>query len=122
MKLRELFSLTENPLTAIALRGSTIKKLPFPPSLIVNCTPVGMFPKSDFSPWPKGVPFPPEAAVYDLVYNPYQTLLIRQALQAGLAATTGLGMLVEQAALSFERWIEVKAPRAAMHAEIAELK
>ena len=117
MQLCTQLSLPENPLTAIVLQGSIIAKLPSSPSLIVNCTPVGMSPKVDFSPWPKDVLFPPGAAVYDLVYNPRETLLVRQAAQAGLAATTGLGMLVEQAALSFERWIEVKAPRAAMVAE-----
>jgi shikimate dehydrogenase len=119
-KLCEQLSLPENPIAAIALQGSTIAKLPFLPSLIVNCTPVGMFPNNEFSPWPKGVPLPQGAALYDLIYNPRETLLVRQAIQSGMAATTGLGMLVEQAALSLEHWIDVKAPRAVMHAALAE--
>jgi shikimate dehydrogenase len=81
-----------------------------------------MFPNSEFSPWPKGLPLPQEAALYDLIYNPRETLLVRQAIQTGMAATTGLGMLVEQAALSFEHWIEVKAPRAVMYAALADYK
>jgi len=119
-KLCAQLSLPENPITAIALQGSTISKLPFRHSLIVNCTPVGMFPNSEFSPWPKRLPLPQEAALYDLIYNPRETLLVRQAIQTGMAATTGLGMLVEQAALSFEHWIEVKAPRAVMYAALAD--
>jgi shikimate dehydrogenase len=72
--------------------------------LIVNTTPVGMAPEVDKSPWPKGLSFPRATGVYDLVYNPGETLLVRQARAAGLRAATGMGMLVEQAALSFEIW------------------
>ncbi len=73
-------------------------------SLIVNTTPVGMSPDSDASPWPAGLSFPSNASVYDLVYNPRETKLIKHARAAGLPATTGLGLLIEQAALAFEIW------------------
>jgi shikimate dehydrogenase len=72
--------------------------------LVVNATPVGMTPNINQSPWPDGLPFPNRAMVYDLVYNPRETKLVRDACAAGLSATTGLGMLIEQAALSFEIW------------------
>ena len=72
--------------------------------LIVNATPVGMLPNIEASPWPEALPFPPGAFVYDLVYNPMVTVLVRSARTAGLEAAGGLGMLIEQAALSFERW------------------
>nr|MBC8505341.1 shikimate dehydrogenase [Chloroflexota bacterium] len=52
--------------------------------------------------------------LYDLVYNPRETALVKQAMAAGLSATTGLGMLVEQAALAFERWTGLEAPRDVM--------
>ena len=39
-----------------------------------------------------------------MVYNPRETLFVRQARASGLKAETGLGMLVAQAALSFETW------------------
>ena len=87
--------------------------------LVVNTTPVGMFPHPDASPWPSGVPLPPGVAVYDLIYKPLETLLLRQARQAGLAAVNGLGMLVEQAALSFERWTGARVDRSALWAEIS---
>jgi shikimate dehydrogenase len=83
-------------------------------TLLVNCTPVGMHPHVDASPWPVALPFPPDAAVYDLVYNPRETCLVRDARAAGLSAVTGLGMLVEQAALSLERWGGQPVPRDAM--------
>lgn len=72
--------------------------------LIINTTPIGMHPNIDVSPWPENLTFPPGAFVYDLVYNPIETMLVRSARDAGLEAAGGLGMLIEQAALSFERW------------------
>jgi len=72
--------------------------------LIVNATPVGMSPNVEDSPWHENLPFPSCAAVYDLVYNPGETMLVREARLAGLPATTGLGMLIEQAALAFKIW------------------
>jgi shikimate dehydrogenase len=79
-------------------------------SLIVNTTPVGMAPDIDSSPWPINVPLP-QAAVYDIVYNPRETKLVREACSQGLSAATGLGMLVAQAALAFEVWTGHKPPR-----------
>jgi shikimate dehydrogenase len=78
-------------------------------SLIVNATPLGMYPKVRTTPWPDDLPFPRRACVYDLVYNPNETLLTQNAKRSGLQATTGLGMLVQQAALSFKIWVG-KAP------------
>lgn len=83
-------------------------------ALIVNGTPLGMAPHIEASPWLAGTPFPPSAFVYDLVYNPAQTRLTRDAQTAGLRAATGLGMLVEQGALAFELWTGHAAPRATM--------
>jgi shikimate dehydrogenase len=88
-------------------------------TLLVNTTPVGMHPNIDDSPWPENLPFPENAAVYDLVYNPRETLLVKQARAAGLPAITGLGMLVEQAALAFERWTGLTAPRTAMREAVS---
>jgi shikimate dehydrogenase len=80
-------------------------------ALIINTTPLGMTPNAGASPWLDGTPFPPDAFVYDLVYNPAETLFTRQAREAGLRAATGLGMLVEQGALAFEMWTGKAAPR-----------
>jgi shikimate dehydrogenase len=76
-------------------------------NLIVNTTPLGMYPEAQKSPWPAGFPLPKHAIVYDLIYNPQQTLLV----QSASIGMNGLGMLVEQAALSFELWTGVTAPR-----------
>lgn len=91
-----------------------LETLPPALRLIVNTTPLGMAPDHQASPWPAELPFPPQAVVYDLVYNPPETELVRAARSAGLRARTGMGMLVEQAALSFEMWTGHPANREAM--------
>ena len=110
-----------------AVRPYSLEELPAvlagmkePPGLIVNATPVGMAPNSAGSPWPAGLPLPSGAAVYDLVYNPPQTALVRAAQRAGLPAAGGLGMLVEQAALAFELWTGQRPPREPMWAAVWE--
>jgi shikimate dehydrogenase len=72
--------------------------------IIVNCTPVGMFPESERSPWPEDLPFPSSAILYDTIYNPRETRLMTTARRAGARVIGGLGMLIEQARLSFELW------------------
>jgi shikimate dehydrogenase len=72
--------------------------------LIVNTTPIGMFPNVDQSPLPENLTLPQHVAIYDLICNPSETKFVKDALANGLKATTGLGMLIEQAALSFELW------------------
>jgi shikimate dehydrogenase len=79
-------------------------------TLIVNCTPAGMWPNVDATPWPANVPFPKDAILYDLVYNPASTRTMQQAVAAGAQAFGGLGMLVRQGALSFEQWTGVTPP------------
>lgn len=88
--------------------------------LLVNTTPLGMWPRVDASPWLAGVPLPSQAWVYDLIYNPAQTKFLQQANQAGLQTSNGIGMLVEQAALAFECWTGSQAPRQAMFSAVSE--
>jgi shikimate dehydrogenase len=80
------------------------------PSLIVNCTPAGMWPNVDVSPWAEDVPFPYGVTVYDLVYRPAKTKLMQQAEANGGRAIGGLGMLVRQGAAAFKIWTGVMPP------------
>jgi len=73
-----------------------------------------MNPNIDSSPWFNSVPFPKDAFVYDLVYNPRETKLVKQARAQCLRAATGLGMLIEQGALAFELWTGRNALRDVM--------
>ncbi len=94
----------EGSLRFVLLEAEALAPLLKDVRLIVNATPVGMAPDIHDSPWPAELPFPQTAVVYDVVYNPRETQLVRQARAEGLSAVTGLGMLVEQAARSFEIW------------------
>jgi shikimate dehydrogenase len=105
---------SEAMISAIKLNESEINSFELPISLIINTTPIGMWPNIDNSPWPENLNFPHNAFVYDLVYNPSETKLVKGARAAGLIAVTGLGMLIEQAALAFERWTGITANRDAM--------
>ena len=80
-------------------------------ALVVNATPVGL--KDDAFPVPVRA-LPREAAVFDLVYRANETAWVRAAREAGHRAADGEGMLVEQGALSFERWFGMAPDRDAM--------
>ena len=108
-------------ITSIEYRSPVFNSLLSTLSLVVNTTPVGMSPNADASPWPVNLPFPPNAAIYDLIYNPRETKLVKDACNVGLSATTGLGMLIEQAALSFEIWTGCNVPREPLFAAVEEL-
>ncbi len=88
-------------------------------NLIVNTTPLGMTPNTETSPLPENTVLSKSTFVYDLVYNPRETKLVRDARSQGLSASTGLGMLIEQAALAFEKWTGASADRAAMQQAVS---
>ncbi len=79
--------------------------------LIVNCTTLGMLhgPGEGTSPLTSGL-IPAKAFVYDLVYNPPETPLLREAAAAGASGLGGLHMLIHQGAASFEIWTGKEAP------------
>jgi shikimate dehydrogenase len=95
-------------------RSVTLADLdPSPFDLVVNATPLGM----------QGEPGPvdadrlnPAQLVVDTVYHPMETPFLAAVRARGIPAANGLGMLVHQAALAFERWTGVDAPLDAMRA------
>jgi shikimate dehydrogenase len=105
----EELALQFKDIRAIELNRTSIQDSKF--RLIVNTTPVGMAPNIDHSPWPEGLLLPDNISVYDLVYNPRETKFVRDARSHGYLAETGIGMLVEQAALAFEIWTGHHPPR-----------
>lgn len=75
--------------------------------LLINGTPVGMFPRVDASVLTEEQ-VRRCSAVFDAVYNPQETLLIKYAKEAGIKASNGLPMLVWQAAVAQEIWFDTK--------------
>ncbi|WP_347717137.1 shikimate dehydrogenase [Sphingomonas sp.] len=79
------------------------------PALLVNATSLGMAGQPDL---PVSLDsLGPDAIVYDIVYSPLETPLLAAARQRGLATIDGLQMLVGQAAVAFEKFFGVQAPR-----------
>jgi shikimate dehydrogenase len=97
---------SEQAQSIAALTAATIGE--WPPTrgswdVLVNTTPVGTAPHGEQAPLPADFPLDGEL-VYDLIYNPAQTRLLRDAESAGCRTIGGLDMLVAQAQAQFEWW------------------
>jgi 3-dehydroquinate dehydratase/shikimate dehydrogenase len=79
--------------------------------VVINATPVGMWPNSKECPFEGDIP---GEIVFDMVYNPLETELIKRAREQGKQVVPGLKMFIEQAVRQFELWTGETAPRAAM--------
>ena len=103
------------PARAIGLNDLQSKGDSDPADLIVNCTSLGMYhgPDENAAPLPASQ-IPASALVYDLVYNPMLTPLLRESQTAGAPTLGGISMLVYQGAASFELWLERPAPVSVM--------
>ena len=96
---------------AIPLDGDTLASAAASVDLIVNCTTIGM----SHGPDETGTlltreQIPSTVLLNDLVYNPLETPLLREAAQAGARTLGGIHMLVYQGAASFEMWTGQDAP------------
>ncbi len=84
-----------------------------PHDCIVNATPIGMHPDVDQTPYDKEH-FRPYMVVFDTVYNPENTLFIKEARAAGCRVVTGVEMFVRQAAIQFRTWHGTEPPAGVM--------
>ncbi len=85
--------------------------------MLVNCTSVGMHPEVDATPF-DAEHLPPGAVVFDTVYNPVETRLLREAHARGCRIVVGTEMFVRQAARQFEMFFQAAAPLEAMRAAV----
>ncbi len=76
--------------------------------ILINATPLGMFPKIDSTPLPKEL-LHKDLFVFDVIYNPLETKLLKEAAEIGCKTLSGLDMLVNQGVLAFE-WFTGKTP------------
>lgn len=94
-----------------SVSGATVDVFPPRPGswdLLVNATPIGMVPRVEES--PVSALSLDGSLVYDLVYNPQPTLLMREAALRGCRTLGGLAMLVAQAKQQFEWWMGIRPP------------
>ena len=87
--------------------------------ILINCSPVGMSPKTENTPYPSEW-LNSEMVVFDTVYNPSETRLIKEARSAGCAVILGTEMFLNQAAEQFKLWTKKSAPINTMHDVILE--
>ncbi|MBO4268595.1 MAG: shikimate dehydrogenase [Bacteroidaceae bacterium] len=73
-------------------------------NVIINCTPVGMYPHTDECPQLPYEAMDSHTILYDLIYNPDQTLFMRKGAKYGAEVKNGLEMLLLQAFASWEFW------------------
>lgn len=101
--------------SAIGLEADALDTAAASAALIVNCTTMGMSHGPDETGSPLSADqIPSTAVVNDLVYNPLETPLLREAAKAGASTLGGIHMLVYQGAASFEMWTGREAPVAVM--------
>ena len=78
--------------------------------ILINTTPVGMHPNVDDTPIASAEEMHENLVVFDAVYNPNETGLLKEAIKAGAKPVYGIKMLLYQGAESFEIWTGKKAP------------
>ena len=79
-------------------------------AILVNGTSVGMAPKTDATIITDTTMFRPDLFVFDVIYNPKETRLLREAKAAGCKTSNGMYMLLYQGAASFELWTGQEMP------------
>ncbi len=98
----------------ILVDADSINQLPI--DVIINTTPLGMFPLVHLSPLPS-YDFRKDQVIFDMVYNPMETLLIKMAKQKGAMCISGLEMFIGQGLKQIELWLD----RSIVTNEIIEL-
>ena len=105
-------------LSALPLETAPAESAAREAEVVVDCTPVGMYPRQETAPVIPGAWLHPGQLVCDLTYNPRETVLLRAARAAGADTLDGTGMLVHQGARAFELWTGQPAPVGVMRAAL----
>lgn len=88
--------------------------------IVINSTPIGMYPKHDIPPFVDLSVCRSGALVCDLVYNPMDTALLKAAKLHGLRPLSGIGMLIWQGVLAFELWTGQQPPVELMRSTVEQ--
>ena len=84
--------------------------IPSDTDILINATSIGFSPNVTDKPDIDYTTITPEMCVCDVIFNPAETIFLKSAAENGAKTITGLGMLVQQAALNFTLWTGVEAP------------
>ncbi len=108
-ELAQRISQVSEKVRALELNEKNLEMMLEGADILINATSVGMSPDVDETPVPARL-LKPALIVFDIVYNPIQTRLLKEAEAAGAQTIGGLDMLVWQGAIAFEKWTGRKAP------------
>ena len=97
----------------VAMTAATLREAVAGARIIINCTPLGMHPQTESSPLPAEL-LGSGQVVFDIVYNPLMTKLLKDARARGAAVICGIEMFLNQACLQFEHWTGLPAPAEVM--------
>lgn len=106
---------------SVALDSPDAREIVLEADLLVNCTPVGMHPHVDAQPVPSEW-LHAGLFVYDQIYNPLETKLLKAAKAAGAQGVNGVRMLVLQGAMAFEIWTGQSPPVDVMEQAVLNAK
>lgn len=95
---------------AIGLKWEPKQKIPADTDILINATSIGLMPDADAKPDIDYDSISSEMVVSDVVFNPAETLFLKEAAARGAKTVNGLGMLACQGALNFTLWTGVEAP------------
>jgi len=100
---KELHDKTKIKATGKDMSEKTLRSLAYSVDILINTTPIGMYPEIDISPISKDL-LNENLFIFDIIYNPLQTRLLKDAKEIGSKTLNGLDMFVNQGALAFEWW------------------
>ena len=110
---------SEIPIFTKKLEETTINDEIQKVDLVINATPVGMYPSQQESILSSNM-LHQDLIVFDLIYNPIETKLIKDARKVGCKTINGLDMLISQGALAFEWWTDKKPNTNLMKKKVIE--
>jgi len=110
LRARTRLPVEDGPISEEALRRGIRDS-----AILIHCTPLGMHPKVEETCVPAAL-LNPHLTVMDIVYNPPETRLLREAKAAGCRTIRGLEMFLHQAVAQFELWTQLAAPADVMRA------
>jgi shikimate dehydrogenase len=117
--VRDLRHKTGATVWGVRLNRDTLKEHLPQAGVLIHCTPVGMSPKVDETCVPADL-LAPSLTVMDIVYNPLETRLLKDARQAGCRIIRGIEMFLHQAIGQFELWTGQPAPVQVMREVLEE--
>ncbi|MHA1731402.1 MAG: shikimate dehydrogenase [Promethearchaeota archaeon] len=109
----------DTPITGHTAEPASLEGALRDADLLVNASPVGMYPKVDDSPVDAGW-LHPDLFVFDVIYNPLETKLVREAKAVGCRTLSGIEMFVNQGAIAFEWWTGREPNRELMKSVVVE--